>query len=147
MAGLDSLDPQGEPQTENDDDLPSLIDDDPDTTWRTDLYHSERFGNLKDGVGVVFDLGGGHTVTGMTVRTPTPGIAFDVRVADEPHQDPAAWQTVESVTDAPETTELEFDLGEASGRYALVWITPPLAPVGNRWAAALSEVAITGVPR
>ena len=146
-VALESLDPQGDPQTENDADLPLLLDGDEETFWRTDLYNTAEFGNLKDGVGIIADLGERHRIRTVTLRTPSPGIRFDVRVANEPHEDAGAWETLESVTGAETVTEIDFEPGVVSARYVLVWITPPLVEFDGRWSAAFSEMTVTGLPQ
>jgi putative peptidoglycan lipid II flippase len=52
------FDPGGDGAPENNDEVPLSFDGDPVTAWPTLTYQgSPAFGNLKDGVGVVYDLG------------------------------------------------------------------------------------------
>ena len=52
------FDPFGDGEPENDDDVPLSFDGDPATAWSTLSYRgSPAFGNLKPGVGVLYDLG------------------------------------------------------------------------------------------
>ena len=52
------FDPQGEDQTENPDQAAAILDEDPDTGWRTSTYFGRPdLGGLKDGVGLILDLG------------------------------------------------------------------------------------------
>ena len=52
------FDPEGDGEPENDSDVPLAFDGDPSTAWSTLEYRgSPDFGNLKDGVGLLLDLG------------------------------------------------------------------------------------------
>jgi len=55
VADLDDTDPEGD-NVENPDRLPNLIDGKESTSWSTELYRSEAFGELKTGVGFDFTL-------------------------------------------------------------------------------------------
>ena len=66
IAGADVFDPGGDGEPENPDDVPLAFDGDPATAWSTLEYRgSPAFGNLKDGVGLLLDLGGAQEVAGV----------------------------------------------------------------------------------
>ncbi|CAN5920228.1 hypothetical protein BH23ACT10_BH23ACT10_05280 [soil metagenome] len=145
IADLSTLDPRGVPPTEHDDLLPELVDDDPTTRWRTDSYTTPEFGNLKDGLGVVIDLGGTVRLTALTPETPSQGITYDVRVADEKYDDPTRWETVGTVKDSPSSPVMEFKEEPVETRYVMIWVVAPLVNYDGGWSAAFSEISIEGI--
>ncbi|MSX15139.1 MAG: protein kinase, partial [Actinobacteria bacterium] len=55
ITGIKSFDPQGDDQTENDNEASNVTDGDPTTAWSTTCYKSSTFGS-KSGVGLVMQL-------------------------------------------------------------------------------------------
>lgn len=145
IAGLSTLDPQGDPPTENDERLGNMLDGNPDTWWRTDQYNGPDFGRLKDGLGVVVDLGRPTTVTGVTLATPSTGINYELRVANEHSDDPNDWRTVGEVTHSEEMIRMEFSSDPVTARYLLIWIVPPLQDFDGGWVAAFSDLSVEGI--
>lgn len=130
---------------ENDEQLPNLLDGDPDTTWRTERYDDTDFGNLKPGVGVVLDLGASHRLASATVETASPGISYELRVADEPHDTAERWTVAAEVTDASASEQVT--LSAASGRYVLLYVVPPLVEDDDGAYATISGVELQGEPQ
>ena len=149
--GLAAFDPEdvegfvGGDGVENDELLPNLVDGDPDTAWRTERYDEPDFGNLKPGVGVVVDLGGPYALASARVTTPTEGMRFELRVADEPHDDAEAWEVAARVDDAEAREEL--DLGGVDARYVLLYVVPDLVVEDGGAVAAVSSIELRGQPR
>jgi serine/threonine-protein kinase len=144
---LSILDPQGSPPNmENSDVLPDVVDGDTSTRWKTDSYNSREFGNLKDGLGIVIDLGGDVHPTRVIVDTPSEGISYELRAADAVSQDPGDWETVGTVTDAKPRQTFSFEEEPLDARYLLIWIVAPLVDYeGRLYSAAVSEVSIEGI--
>ncbi len=145
IARLATFDPpaEGGDGAEHNDRLAALTDDDPATVWRTDRYANAEFGGLKTGVGLVLDLGAPTTVTQLELLTPTPGISYEVYVADEPSLDSlASWQRIGTVTDAQSGSELDLDGAET--RWLLVRFVAPLQPDGSGYVAAVAELGVRG---
>ncbi|MDT0274412.1 protein kinase family protein [Blastococcus goldschmidtiae] len=134
------FDPGGDGAPENDGDVPLTFDGDPATTWSTLNYRgSPAFGNLKPGVGVLYDLGSAQEVAGVTVTTPSPGATVEVRTAETAAGalegfDVAAAATLE------DTTELAFD-EPAQARYVLLWITG-LVDGPDGFSAQIGEITV-----
>ncbi|PZU42633.1 MAG: hypothetical protein DI571_11015, partial [Arsenicicoccus sp.] len=122
VSGAQVFDPFGDGEPENDADVPLSYDDDPATAWSTLNYRgSPAFGNLKPGVGIVYDLGEEQPLAGVTVQTATPGATVEVRTGDSP--DGALDDfTVAAADTLAESTDLTFD-ETATARYVLVWFT------------------------
>ena len=98
--------------------------------WRSDSYRgSAAFGGLKNGMGLMFDLGSEQNVKAVTIKTPTPGFNVEIRTA--PSATPTAAQTSTVATgtvDQPSTT-LTVENPQGS-RYVMVWLTS-LPSTGN----------------
>ena len=140
LASENVFDPGGDGQPENNQDVPKAFDGDPSTSWSTLTYQgSPAFGNLKDGVGLLLDLGKSQAVGGVTLTTTTPGATVEIRTADQPGTAvddfaAAADGTLEASSD------LTFDK-PVTARYVLVWITG-LVRTPDGFSADLSEVTV-----
>ncbi len=143
-AGYQVYDPLGTGD-ERDQDLPNVFDGDASTTWRTQLYNSPPFGGLKPGVGFYVDLGAPHELGIVALRTTTPGVDVEIRVAEEPAPSPDGWEVVGRVDDASDLLEFRFE-DEVVTRYVLVWVTGELPQYRGRHAAEFSQIAIRGAP-
>ena len=60
-----------------------LVDGDPATAWTTERYSSAAFGNLKDGVGVLLDLGRPVPIAEVRLLGLGPGQSLQLRVAED----------------------------------------------------------------
>jgi len=141
IAAAAVFDPFGDGEPENDDDVPQSFDGDPATSWATLNYSgSAEFGNLKPGVGVVYDLGSEQSLAGVTVTTTLPGATVEVRTGGTPDDDLDAFPVATS-GELTGTTELTFD-SEVSTRYVLLWVTG-LVSTDDGFAADLAEVGVT----
>jgi hypothetical protein len=140
IASADVFDPLGDGQPENNKDVPRAYDGDPSTAWSTLEYRgSPKFGNLKDGVGIVLDLGSSKSLSGVTITTTTPGASVEVRTADQPADKLDGFKAAaDGKLDA--TTDMTFTK-PVKARFVLVWITA-LVPSGNGFSADLAEVAV-----
>jgi hypothetical protein len=133
-------DPQGDGQAENDGDVPKSYDNDPSTSWSTLEYrNSPTFGNLKGGVGIMYDLGSAQNLAGVTLTTSTPGIKVEVRTGDRPDGALDSYQVGASGT-VDGTTDLNFGQ-PATSRFVLVWVTS-LVDGGQGFTGSLSEVVV-----
>jgi hypothetical protein len=138
------LDPFGSPPTENNDQLGNLTDGNDTTRWRTDRYSTAEFGNLKDGLGIVVDLGTAVQLTSVTLATPSQGINYELRIADE-IVDPDEWRNVATVTNSGDEAQSVFP-EPVTTRYLLIWITAPLVQFDGGWTAAFSGLTVEGIP-
>jgi eukaryotic-like serine/threonine-protein kinase len=134
------LDPGGDGEPENVDEIPLSFDGDPGTAWSTLTYRgSPAFGNLKDGVGIVYDLGSEQPLAGVSLTTNTPGATVEVRVGEQPDDGLDGFDVVAS-GELEETTDLTFD-EPVTTRYVLVWVTG-LVPSDDGFSADIAEVAL-----
>jgi putative peptidoglycan lipid II flippase len=124
LVASNAYDPQGTGAPGEHDELVSnATDGNPGTSWETERYRSLTFGNLKQGVGIVFDAGRPVRLGALTVVSDTPGFTADVKAgasSNGPFDTVSGSQTVDTST--------TFRLSEPGARrYYLVWITG-LAP-------------------
>ncbi len=105
---------------------PDLIalatDGDPKTAWTSESYSNRALGNLKDGVGLVVQVGAEATLGELAVVSSTAGWAASVYAADAPAADLAGWGDVldARVDISGDTT---FDLRGVRASAVLLWIT------------------------
>jgi hypothetical protein len=57
----------------------NVVDGDKETAWDLAWYKSPKFGNLKEGMGVLVNLGSPRALAEVRVSTSAPGVAMDVR--------------------------------------------------------------------
>lgn len=139
-AAAEVFDPFGDGEPENDGDVPLSFDGDPATSWSTLNYRgSAAFGNLKPGVGVLYDLGSEQELAGVTVTSTTPGATVEIRTGNSADGQLDSFATADSGT-IEGTTEFQF-AETTSARYVLVWITG-LVEGGEGFSADLAEVSI-----
>jgi hypothetical protein len=134
------FDPLGDGEPENDGEAPLSYDGNPATAWKTLAYRgSPNFGNLKKGVGIVYDLGSEQPLSGVTVTSTRPGATLEVRTGTDPHGSLDAFPTVASGT-VNGSTDLAFGK-KVTSRYVLVWITG-LVPGDGGFSADIAEVVV-----
>jgi hypothetical protein len=139
IANAVLFNPFGDSDPENDDQVPLTYDGDPATTWSTVNYRgSPAFGNLKPGVGVLYDLGTEQQLTGVSLITPTPGITVEVRTGGSRTGDLDNFPVAAAAT-LTGTDQLAFP-EPVSTRYLLVWVTGLVRSDGG-FSASIAEVA------
>jgi len=117
------FDPQGDGQ-ERGDRAPLAVDGDPATAWTTETYDSPAdFRGLKDGVGLVVDLGEEVDVGEVVLTTPAEGWSATLHLAGAPGADLAAWGAAVGAVDGGAPGETPVAVSEGRGRYLLVWLT------------------------
>jgi len=112
--------------------------------WRTQTYTTPTFGNLKDGVGLVLDLGSSRPVTSVTVAVTTTPIVLELRAAAGDSPAVADFQPASSPLTVPATGNATLSTTDAgSHRYWLVWITR-LARHNGGYGAVIGEPVVRG---
>ncbi len=111
-------DPLGD-GTEFDRRLPALIDNDPDSAWRTERYF-DPLSSIKAGVGIVVGLG--NDPRAVTI-TGSPGTVLELRWTPRaiPPERPSDWETV--AAGVLEEGPTSFELAERTGGLWLIWLT------------------------
>jgi hypothetical protein len=138
---ITSFDPEGN-GIEDPGGVGLAVDDDPSTSWTTDDYHgSPRFGGLKDGVGLLIDLGRAKRVTAARVLLSLPGGSFQLRAGDERPGQASDLPVVTTSTDSPASVTLQLS-SAVTARYWLVWITSLPRSSPGRYSLGISEIAL-----
>jgi putative peptidoglycan lipid II flippase len=132
------FDPYGDGQPENTNRVRLSFDGDPSTSWQTLGYRgSAHFGNLKPGVGVLYDLGSAQSVGAVTLVTELPGTTVEVRTGDAPRGDLDSFPVAVSGK-LTGTDQLAFP-APVTARYVLVWVTG-LVQADGGFTGGLAEV-------
>lgn len=119
IAGITSLDPEGDNDEHND--LVDLaIDGDLDTAWNSHTYLTDGWGGLKSGVGLVVDLGDPGIVSTVEVVFPEGDYGAEVFVGDEPTREGAT--SIGADEEATATWTVEAD-EPVTGRYVIIWFS------------------------
>nr|WP_275588448.1 murein biosynthesis integral membrane protein MurJ [Microlunatus panaciterrae] len=154
IASASDFDPQqtgSGPKSENPDEVPNAYDGDPQTRWRTLSYRGDpRFGRLKDGLGLVLDLGEAAKVSSVKLLLSGNGTDLEIRV---PQSDPATtmnapmtsaddWRTVSGQKDVGKSTTLSFDQ-PVTTRFVLIYLTS-LPKEGDGYRGGIYEVEVFG---
>lgn len=143
------VDPQGD-RTELDG-AEAIVDDDLSTAWATDTYRGDRrFGLLKDGMGILIDLGEPRRVASVKVEMSTAGAVAELRTGDS---DPGATregdaQVLETYTPVgkprSEGSTMVFTLdSDTSYQYLMIWFTE-LPPDGAGYKLEVQRVTVEG---
>lgn len=145
LAGVSDFDPESDDPQENPEDAPRAIDGDPATSWTTSTYFNDpALGGLKEGVGLVVDLGSEEQPTSVTVRFRGSPTSFEVYAAaagvTTVPQTRDQLVLVGSRTDAPERARVELD-PRPKTRYLLVWLTE-LPPVSGGFRGEIAEITV-----
>jgi serine/threonine protein kinase len=142
VAAATGFDPAPGDGDEKSDRAPLAIDSKNATAWTTDGYNSEQFGQLKNGVGLLLDMGRQVRVTEVKVSLPGPtGSVLQLRAGDS-SDDIGAMSPVARSTDSSGTITFKPS-GAVRARYLLLWFTR-LAPDDGRYRGKISDVVVRG---
>ncbi len=147
FADANDLDPQGEDAAENPETVGLVIDGDVATGWRTTTYFNQAaLGGLKDGVGVVLDLGGPRELSSLRIRL--AGGRHDVTVyasspgASEPRSLRGLRQIAMMDAAGPDAS-VTLPSGMFT-RYVVVWLTKLPEVETDRFRGEIREVTARG---
>jgi serine/threonine protein kinase len=126
-------------------DLAALaVDGDPATAWQTlEYYRDPRLGRLKEGVGLIVDLGDPKPVSVVEVVLQGRPTSLDLLTAPEDSGLPEGTDgldRVASATDVGGQVRLELD-DTASTRYLVVWLTS-LPPSDGGFRGRIAEIVV-----
>ncbi|MEU4579254.1 protein kinase family protein [Nonomuraea sp. NPDC023979] len=115
------------------------IDGKPSTFWKTDNYNNAELGNLKDGVGLLLDLGKSRQISDVVATlADASGAEVELKVGDSP--DLSSLKTVAREENASGKVTFKPDQA-ASGRYVLIWFTRLPADAG-KFHGTIYEVVV-----
>jgi eukaryotic-like serine/threonine-protein kinase len=124
IVGAQAYDPFGDPQTENDGAAPKAVDRDPQTAWETERYTTPDFGRLKQGLGMVLDLGSPKQARQLELQLLNGGSNLEVYGSESLPTNFEEWTAhpLASLSDAPRDSTLDL-AGDGSYQYYLIWFT------------------------
>ncbi len=122
IAAVTEFDPAPGDNREHHDELRNMLDNNPNTTWSTESYKSQTFGN-KSGVGFILELSSVKKLTKLSIASASSGWAVSIYVASStPSQTLDGWGSAVA-TNAEISGNASLDLKSTPGRLVLVWIT------------------------
>jgi hypothetical protein len=115
------------------------IDGKPSTFWKTDNYNNAELGNLKDGVGLLVDLGKTRQISDVVATLGNAsGASVELKVGDS--ADLSSLKTVAREKDASGKVTFRPEQ-PASGQYVLIWFTRLPADAG-KFHGTIYEVVV-----
>lgn len=147
ITGIKSFDPQGDDQTENEDEATNVTDGDAATSWSTSCYKSSTFGS-KSGVGLVMQLNGAALAQ---LQADVVGDDWNAQVftANSAGSDLASWGSPiwEGSAAGGSTISTSFP---APAQFALVYLTQigqsGFCSDNNPYRGYISEIRIQPAP-
>ncbi len=140
---FDPVDPGG---GDNEELAGRAADGDPQTAWTTEVYDDRHFGDDKEGVGLVFDLGEPREVRTVVIELTRGGIDVELYASDNLPLAIAgigAWgETRAAQTDIRQTQP--FSLNPTTRRYWMVWVTGLSPDSAGDYLAEIAEVRFRG---
>ncbi|WP_433660704.1 lipid II flippase MurJ [Nocardia sp. CA-128927] len=141
VTGVSVFSPEGTPDGVGN--VNAVLDQNPGTLWRTDQYF-QQFPALKKGVGLLSTLPSPAKLTNVSINSPSPGTAVEIRTS--PTASPTLDQTQligtaklgDGVTDIPVRTD-------QAARYVLVWITG-LGNSGGQFQTSIADIRFDAAP-
>jgi serine/threonine protein kinase len=145
IAGVTDLDPPPEGNGEENPQLTGLaIDGDPSTAWQTMTYYGNpRLGLLKDGVGLVVDLGSPEEVSSVLVTLQGSPTSLEILAAPEDSGQPENVDDLRRVAAAEGVggrTNLQLD-EPVTTQYLVVWLTS-LPPTDDGYRGRIAEIVV-----
>ncbi len=142
------FDPQGDDNSENSDQARLAIDDKLTTGWPTSTYLGQaKLGGLKDGVGLVLDLGGPREVDSVRVRLAGTPTSFSIYVSpSDTTKVPGTLRGLRRVAvlnDAGTDATVSLDSGILT-RYVVVWLRSVPEVQEGQFRGEIREVDIRG---
>ena len=147
ITGIKSFDPQGDDQTENDNEATNVTDGDATTAWSTTCYKSPTFGS-KSGVGLVMQLNGA-ALAQLQADIQGDGWKAKVYTSNSAGTDLESWGSPiwEGSSDDGGTITASFN---SPAQFALVYLTQigqsGFCSNNNPYRGYISEIRILPAP-
>ncbi|TQN28577.1 serine/threonine protein kinase [Haloactinospora alba] len=139
LSDAEGFDPLGDGD-EHSDNAGKAIDGDPDSRWKTEGYDGPSFGKLKEGVGLLVDLGDTAEVHEATLSLGEAGAAdVQLLVGDDPEFEALQQKAEASGVSGEEDVKLS---DPAEGRYVAIWFTS--LPQDGEYRGTINEVELRG---
>ena len=147
VAAVNDFDPQGEDGAENPDQVGRVVDGNVRTGWSTTTYFGQSaLGGLKDGVGVVLDLGGPRELSSLRIRLAGGPTNVSVYASSPGSDEPRSLKGLRRIAvldDAGPDASVSLPSGLLT-RYVVVWLTelPEVEP--DNFRGEIREITVQG---
>jgi len=143
IAGVQAFGPQGLADGDNPQVAQSVISGGSQSPWSSQWYATAQFGSLKQGTGLLVDMGHAVTITSVRINLAGYGGAdLQLRVGD-PAGGPSGMKVAARVSDVGGTVRLDLHTPQYA-RYLLIWFTL-LPPNGaGQYQATVYHVVVNG---
>jgi cytoskeletal protein RodZ len=143
ISSAQAFGPQGLSDGDNPQVAQSVVSGGSQGPWSSQWYATPQFGNLKQGTGLLIDMGHPVTITSVKIDLASYGGAnLQLRVGD-PAGGPSGMQVAARADDVGGTVRLHLQTPQYV-RYLLIWFTL-LPPNGNgQYQATVSHVVVNG---
>jgi cytoskeletal protein RodZ len=143
-ASVAAFGPAGTADGDNPQSASLAIAGHPATPWYSQWYATPGFGNLKNGTGLLLDMGHQVTVSSVQVSlVSSSGADIQLRAGSSPDQ--ADLSQVASASNAGGTVQFHLST-PAHARYLLVWFTKLPADNAGTYQARVYKIAAQGQP-
>jgi cytoskeletal protein RodZ len=143
-ASVAAFGPAGTADGDNPQSAPLAIAGNPATPWYSQWYGTPGFGNLKNGTGLLLDMGHPVTVSSVQVSlVSSSGADIQLRAGSSPDQ--ADLSQVASASNAGGTVHFHLST-PARARYLLVWFTKLPPDNAGTYQARVYKIAAQGQP-
>lgn len=149
VTAVDAFDPPpGGDGSENNNQTRYAVDAMERTAWQTARYPTATFGRLKEGVGLVLDLGSPQTVRRVKIVFTRTGNSVELRAANgtatsAPRDLDSYLLVIPPREDAGESETLSLPFATKT-RFLLVWLTKLPKDPGGEFRGGISEVWVSG---
>ncbi|MEU9995594.1 protein kinase family protein [Streptomyces sp. NPDC050848] len=142
IAGASDFDPQGD-GTETPSEIGNAFDGNPSTSWQTSIYYGySNFGRLKEGVGLVLDLGTVQEISKVEVAF-QGATSVQLRTAPESASSQPTSADAFTTVDSDSGTQVALTADKpVKTRYVLVWLTD-LPGSGQGYRGKITDIKIT----
>ncbi len=150
-GGFDALGLANDPGNEDNAGAPMAIDGNPSTSWHTQFYDGNPvFGGLKQGTGLILDMGKQVSLRSVTVSFGTEaGANVAIMVGNSKSVSPQGLASFTKVAKRKHVgggTQVFQTSSATKGRYVLIWFTklPPQPGSTSVFEAFISNVVVRG---
>ncbi|GIG64414.1 hypothetical protein Pen01_07090 [Phytomonospora endophytica] len=138
------VDPKGD--GDENDGVELTVDGKAKTGWETNEYHNRsNFGNLKEGMGLLIDLGEKREVTQVIVNLGSIGVELSLRAGNDASDDAAIISDFKTIgpmqVNDKASVRFQPDVG-SSYQYLMVWLTDLPQIENGYYQAAVQEIQV-----
>ena len=144
IVGVRDFDPEANPPEENPQMAPLAVDGDPGTAWQTMTYYGNpQLGGLKDGVGLVVDLGKQQSVSSVSLQLVGSPTSLEVFTDGSSGTAPTSISGLDKVASATGAgTHVDLHLKhQVTTEYLVIWLTS-LPPASGGYKGQIAEITV-----